>query len=137
MSTATLAAGTKLSITTDGGTTYTQILGIKSPGVPTATASEVKVTPLEETDTERYISGLKDGDSSAISVYRDIADDGQNALKTAAIAKDNVGLKLELPTGEVATFDVALKGWNLEEPEGSSAVSYQVPFKLSGAVTWA
>lgn len=134
--TAKLGAGTKLSITTDGGTTYTQVFGIKGLGATGQTKPEADVTPLEATSKE-YIAGINEGESKTISMFWDEGDAGQAALKAAEVAGDVVGIKIEFPNTKVATFDMVLLGWLVDEPSNTDAMVATVSGRMTGDVTWA
>lgn len=134
MAQATLGAGTKLSISIDGGTTYTQIMKVDGLGATGQTSSEVEVTPLEATSKE-YISGMSDGESKTITVFRDKDDAGQNALKAA---KDTVAkFKVEFANGEVGTFDMVVLGWSMGEPSGDAALTATATGRMTGDIVWA
>ena len=60
------------------------------------------------------------------------------ASKCLALAKAMamVNMKVELTTGRIATFTLAMSGWQINEPAGDGAVVWTAFGKQSGDVIW-
>jgi len=133
---AKLGAGTTLSITTDGGTTYTQINGVDSLGATGQTKPEVDITSLEDT-SKQYIAGINDGESKSITVKWDETDAGQEALAAEAKAGNVAGFKINFANGKSATFDMVLLGWTVDDVSNESAMTATVTGRMTGDIAWA
>lgn len=95
----------------------------------------VETTPISAT-TRTYIPGLKTPPDKEIT-GNDVPGD-VNQEKFLALAKSMaiVNMKVELSNGRIATFTLAMSGWQINEPAGDGVLVWTVFGKQSGDVNW-
>ena len=101
-------AGFKLEISSDGGTTYTEIKQVVDIPDPNGEASDLDATNLASTSKE-YIAGLRDSQSVSITGQRVATDAGQNTLRDHAGDVAPLKFKATFPDGAILTFDATIK----------------------------
>ena len=136
-STAISAQGSSIAINTaeSGEATWTKIKNVISFTGFDGAASEIDVTDLDSTAKE-YRLGLQDHGKFSFEMYIDRTDAGQLALEAARKSGKVVQLKLTLPDGEAATFNVLVKSTPISG--GIDAVlKGSVETRITGDVEWA
>lgn len=143
MADAILVAGTRtlFKVAGDAGD-YLEVEGIRSLGAIGATGSYVDQTTLKDT-TRRYIGGLKDTQESTMRLAVYPGDANQDKLIQAAQNTKNASMKVIMPPDAngkqfVATFDVALSGYQLPEmSDGNTIIEYEISYRMSGEPAFA
>ncbi|WAV92472.1 hypothetical protein NB643_04535 [Oxalobacter aliiformigenes] len=136
-STAISAQGSSIAINTaeSGEATWTKIKNVISFTGFDGAASEIDVTDLDSTAKE-YRLGLQDYGKFSFEMHIDRTDAGQLALEAARKSGKVVQLKLTLPDGEAATFNVLVKSTPISG--GIDAVlKGSVETRITGDVEWA
>ena len=133
---AKIGAGTVMSFEDpDAANTYLPLQEALTIGAIGEQGEFVETTPIAAT-TRTYIPGLKTPPDKEIT-GNDVPGDA-NQEKFLALAKvmAMVNMKVELTTGRIATFTLAMSGWQINEPAGDGAVIWTVFGKQSGDVIW-
>lgn len=132
-----LADGTTTEYSTDAGTTWTALAGLKDIGQVGEEGSFVDVSALSDT-VNKYIAGTSDTPELTLSFYRDVGNTAQQAFFTLAQTKKNVLMRLTFTAQDDSTetmeFDMALAGVKHNVQKGSAIMS-EVKAKQSGQVT--
>lgn len=106
---AQLAQGSKISISTDSGSTWTQIKEVKGITPGGASSSQIDVTDLDSLAKE-YRTGLVDHGTLSFEVNLLETDPGQIACLAAFDAASAVKFQVETST-KTRTFDGSLTKW--------------------------
>lgn len=133
---ATIGAGSTVSFEDpDTPDTFLPLAEVRTIGAIGEQGEFVETTPIAAT-TRTYIPGLKTPPDKEIT-GNDVPGD-VNQEKFLALAKTmaTVNMKVELSNGRMATFVLALSGWQINDVQGGEAVQWTVYGKQSGDVTW-
>lgn len=115
-------------------TAYTKINGLLSFDGFDGAASDIDATDLDSTAME-YISGLRDEGKFGFEAKVLKGDNGQTAVRAARTSGAVTGMKLTLPDGSVATFNVLVK--SIPTSGGVNAIlKGKTDCKISGPVVW-
>lgn len=100
-------------------------------------AEEVDVTTLNEpTGYKRYIQGLKDAGTLAVTGYKEPSDAGQAKLVELYTSGDVVTWTINYSDGSSAEFDGFVKKFNFAEAAPNGALGWSVDIRVSGGVTY-
>lgn len=142
MSNAQRSFGTKLSYSSDSGSTFTAVSGATKIGFPAPEIDEIEVTNHDSTGGYReFLAGLKDAGS--VDFEGEItAETVVSGLTTLFNANTVVSWKIEIPqqTGQTAgatwTFDAYLSKFGEGDAEIDSARTYTGTLRVTGQPTY-
>lgn len=133
---ARIGAGSILSFEDpDTANTFLPLTEALSIGAIGEQGEFVETTPISAT-TRTYIPGLKTPPDKEITGNDVPGDANQEKFLALAKAMVTVNMKVELANGRVATFTLAMSGWQINEPAADGAIVWTVYGKQSGDVTW-
>ncbi len=125
---------------TSGGTatpvTWTEVANVKSFSGFDGESSEIDVTNLASTAKE-FRLGLQDFGSFSFDWDVDLADAGQDAVRTAQASGSVKNWKLTLPNSDTATFTGLVKNATNMTGGVDQIVGGSVSIKITGSVTFA
>jgi Lambda phage tail tube protein, TTP len=128
-----------MTITAGAGTatpaSFTTIAEVKTYSGLDGAASEIDVTHLGSLAKE-FRLGLVDEGGFTFEMNRVQGDPGQVAVFTSRNAGTIKTYKLQLPNGEVATFDAFAKTFPVAGGV-DGVVAHSIALRVSGAVSWA
>lgn len=130
-----ITPGTTVEYSTDGGTTYSALATAKSIGAFGEEGSFIDVTTLSDV-AKKYVGGMTDTPDIELVCYHDSADTALTGFIGAANSRTSVLMRLTFPSGETATFTLALSGYTTSA-ENEGVVTHTFKGKQSGGVTWA
>lgn len=131
---AQLAQKTKISISSDGGTTYVQIKELKGITPSGAASSQIDVTDLDS-DAKEYRTGLLDNGTIALDVNIKEDDPGQVIALAAFDAASSVHFKHETTLYE-RTFEGSMTKWpTIPNSIVDGVLVGSGEIRVSGAVT--
>lgn len=131
-----LGAGCVLSFSTDGGTTWKDLVTALTIGDTGSEGEFVQTTPISST-THTFIPGMQTPPQTQATFNHQPGNTDYKAFIDAAKARQAVKIKKTYTTGDEATFDAALNGYKVTEPTGNEAVKSTVSWQQSGDETWA
>ncbi|WP_263079224.1 hypothetical protein [Endozoicomonas sp. Mp262] len=130
---ASLSVGIKFYLADATGNTFTQIPGIKSPGVTGDKGTFVDATPID-VEGFKYIPALSEGEDRELTFIYYHDNTAQESLRTAAAAQETRKVKMEFTRSKKsAVFEMVLNGWALPEPEFNAATTMVVYAKKNTA----
>lgn len=133
------SVGTKLLVAASAGSTKTAVGGLKSISGIDASADDVEVTDMGNTDGYReYLPGFKDGGEVTVSGYLDGEDAGQARMLELLDSGDVVGCEIKFPTkiGKSWTFKAGVTKFTTSA-DVDDAITFDATLKVSGKPTLA
>ena len=133
------SVGTKLKIAAKTGNTKVEVGGLKSVSGIDASADEVEVTDMGNTDGYReYLPGFKDGGEVSLSGYMDGEDEGQARLYELMESGDVVDCKIQFPAkiGKTWSFKAGVTKFTTSA-DVDDAITFEATLKVSGKPTLA
>ena len=131
---ATDAFGTKWAISTDGGSTFTDVAEVTNVGVLDVKVDTIETSSHDSADQWReFIGGMKDGGELKMEVNYDPAAHG---TIFSNIGGDPIKQKITLTDAgaTVVTFDGIITGFSAEAPYDDKLAG-SITIKVSGAPT--
>lgn len=133
------SVGTKLKVAASTGSTKVEVGGLKSISGIDASADEVEVTDMGNTDGYReYLPGFKDGGEVSVSGFMDGADSGQSRMYDLMESGDVVDCEIVFPTkiGKSWTFKAGVTKFTTSA-DVDDAITFEATLKVSGKPTLA
>jgi hypothetical protein len=130
-----LGAGCSMSFSSDGGTTYKELVNALTIGDSGSEGEFVQTTPIRNT-THTYIPGMQTPPQTSATFNHQPGLTDYKAFIDAAKARQTVKIKKTYTTGDECVFDAALNGYKVNEPEGNGTVKSTVSWQQSGDETW-
>lgn len=133
------SVGTKLLIAPKTGNTDVEVGALSSVSGIDASADEVEVTDMGNTDGYReYLPGFKDGGEVSLSGYMDGEDAGQARLYELMESGDVVDCKIQFPTkiGKTWSFKAGVTKFTTSA-DVDDAITFEATLKVSGKPTLA
>lgn len=133
------SVGTQLLVAASAGSTKTAVGGIKSISGIDASADDVEVTDMGNTDGYReYLPGFKDGGEVTVSGYLDGEDAGQARMLELLDSGDVVGCGIKFPPkiGKSWTFKAGVTKFTTSA-DVDDAITFDATLKVSGKPTLA
>lgn len=133
------SVGTKLLIAPKTGNTDVEVGALSSVGGIDASANEVEVTDMGNTDGYReYLPGFKDGGEVSLSGYMDGEDAGQARLYELMESGDVVDCKIQFPAkiGKTWSFKAGVTKFTTSA-DVDDAITFEATLKVSGKPTLA
>lgn len=133
------SVGTKLLIAAATGNTDVEVGGLSSISGIDASADEVEVTDMGNTDGYReYLPGFKDGGEVSVSGYMDGADAGQSRMYDLMESGDVVDCKIQFPAkiGKTWSFKAGVTKFTTSA-DVDDAITFEATLKVSGKPTLA
>lgn len=133
------SVGTKLLIAPKTGNTDVEVGALSSISGIDASADEVEVTDMGNTDGYReYLPGFKDGGEVSVSGYMDGEDEGQARLYELMESGDVVDCKIQFPEkiGKTWSFKAGVTKLTTSA-DVDDAITFEVTLKVSGKPTLA
>jgi len=138
MSLAIKGQDTTISISTDGGTSYSPIAEVSSfSGIGGGSASVIDATHLKSAAKEKKV-GLPDEGQVSLEMNYIPADVGQIALKTSRASQAEIDIKIELNDGSTSGTTWEFKAYVLSFGKGGGiddVIKASANLEISGAVT--
>lgn len=135
-STEVIAQGAWIELSTDGGTTYNQVLGVASVPRVGSEGTFVEVQDISEL-VKRFTAGVKTPPEWELAFNRIGDDTVQDALIAAAVAGNTVKIQVTYQTGDVVVIDLVLNGYFAEEAaQGDAVQMFAVKGQQSGDATF-
>ena len=132
---AKLGAGTVLAYEGDTAGTYVDLVNATAIGSTGEKGEFIEVTPIAAL-TREYIPGMKTPPDKEITL-NDVFDDvDQEAFLARAKTNATVNMQVTFSNGRVGKFVLAMSGYQVNEPQGNSAVTVTVYGKQSGETEW-
>lgn len=123
---------------TSGGTftpaTFTKINGLQSFTGFDGQASELDNTDMDSTAME-FLLGLKDEGKFTLGIKVIKTDPGQIALRAARTSGLLLPLRLTIPDGSIATFNVLVKSFPTDGAV-NAILKASIETRITGAVVW-
>lgn len=133
------SVGTKLLIAAATGNADVEVGGLSSVSGIDASADEVEVTDMGNTDGYReYLPGFKDGGEVSLSGYMDGEDAGQSRMYDLMESGDVVDCKIQFPAkiGKTWSFKAGVTKFTTSADVGD-AITFEATLKVSGKPTLA
>lgn len=133
------SVGTKLLIAPKTGNTDVEVGALSSVSGIDASADEVEVTDMGNTDGYReYLPGFKDGGEVSMSGYMDGEDTGQARLYELMESGDVVDCKIQFPAkiGKAWSFKAGVTKFTTSA-DVDDAITFEATLKVSGKPTLA
>lgn len=133
------SVGTKLKIAAKTGNTKVEVGGLKSVSGIDASADEVEVTDMGNTDGYReYLPGFKDGGEVTVSGYMDGEDEGQTRMYELLESGDVVDSEIVFPAkiGKTWSFKAGVTKFTTAA-DVDDAITFDATLKVSGKPTLA
>lgn len=133
------SVGTKLLIAAATGNTDVEVGALSSVSGIDASADEVEVTDMGNTDGYReYLPGFKDGGEVSLSGYMDGEDAGQARLYELMESGDVVDCKIQFPAkiGKTWSFKAGVTKFTTSA-DVDDAITFEATLKVSGKPTLA
>ena len=133
------SVGTKLLIAPKTGNTDVEVGALSSVSGIDASADEVEVTDMGNTDGYReYLPGFKDGGEVSLSGYMDGEDEGQARLYELMESGDVVDCKIQFPDkiGKTWSFKAGVTKFTTSA-DVDDAITFEATLKVSGKPTLA
>lgn len=133
------SVGTKLLIAPKTGNTDVEVGALSSVSGIDASADEVEVTDMGNTDGYReYLPGFKDGGEVSVSGYMDGEDAGQARLYELMESGDVVDCKIQFPAkiGKTWSFKAGVTKFTTSA-DVDDAITFEATLKVSGKPTLA
>jgi predicted secreted protein len=133
------SVGTKLLIAPKTGNTDVEVGALSSVSGIDASADEVEVTDMGNTDGYReYLPGFKDGGEVSLSGYMDGEDEGQARLYELMESGDVVDCKIQFPAkiGKTWSFKAGVTKFTTSA-DVDDAITFEATLKVSGKPTLA
>lgn len=133
------SVGTKLLIAPKTGNTDVEVGALSSVSGIDASADEVEVTDMGNTDGYReYLPGFKDGGEVSLSGYMDGEDAGQARLYELMESGDVVDCKIQFPAkiGKTWSFKAGVTKFTTSA-DVDDAITFEATLKVSGKPTLA
>lgn len=133
------SVGTKLLIAPKTGNTDVEVGALSSVSGIDASADEVEVTDMGNTDGYReYLPGFKDGGEVSLSGYVDGEDAGQARLYELMESGDVVDCKIQFPAkiGKTWSFKAGVTKFTTSA-DVDDAITFEATLKVSGKPTLA
>ena len=133
------SVGTKLLIAPKTGNTDVEVGALSSVSGIDASADEVEVTDMGNTDGYReYLPGFKDGGEVSVSGYMDGEDAGQARLYELMESGDVVDCKIQFPAkiGKTWSFEAGVTKFTTSA-DVDDAITFEATLKVSGKPTLA
>ena len=133
------SVGTKLLIAPKTGNTDVEVGALSSISGIDASADEVEVTDMGNTDGYReYLPGFKDGGEVSLSGYMDGEDAGQARLYELMESGDVVDCKIQFPEkiGKTWSFKAGVTKFTTSA-DVDDAITFEATLKVSGKPTLA
>lgn len=133
------SVGTKLLIAPKTGNTDVEVGALSSISGIDASADEVEVTDMGNTDGYReYLPGFKDGGEVSVSGYVDGEDEGQARLYELMESGDVVDCKIQFPAkiGKTWSFKAGVTKFTTSA-DVDDAITFEATLKVSGKPTLA
>lgn len=133
------SVGTKLLIAPKTGNTDVEVGALSSISGIDASADEVEVTDMGNTDGYReYLPGFKDGGEVSVSGYMDGEDAGQARLYELMESGDVVDCKIQFPAkiGKTWSFKAGVTKFTTSA-DVDDAITFEATLKVSGKPTLA
>lgn len=133
------SVGTKLLVAASAGSTKTAVGGLKSISGIDASADDVEVTDMGNTDGYReYLPGFKDGGEVTVSGYMDGEDAGQTRMLELLDSGDVVDCEIRFPAkiGKSWTFKAGVTKFTTSA-DVDDAITFDATLKVSGKPTLA
>ena len=133
------SVGTKLLIAPKTGNTDVEVGALSSVSGIDASADEVEVTDMGNTDGYReYLPGFKDGGEVSVSGYMDGEDTGQARLYELMESGDVVDCKIQFPAkiGKTWSFKAGVTKFTTSA-DVDDAITFEATLKVSGKPTLA
>lgn len=133
------SVGTKLKVAASTGSTKVEVGGLKSISGIDASADEVDVTDMGNTDGYReYLPGFKDGGEVSVSGFMDGADNGQSRMYDLMESGDVVDCEIVFPPkiGKSWTFKAGVTKFTTSA-DVDDAITFEATLKVSGKPTLA
>ena len=132
---AKIGAGTVLAYESDTPDTYVDLVNATAIGATGEQGEFVETTPIAAL-TKEFISGMKTPPDKEITLNDVPGDAVQEAFLAKAKANEQVKMQVTFSNGRVGKFTLALSGYQVNEPEGGSAITVTVYGKQSGDTVW-
>lgn len=133
------SVGTKLLIAPKTGNTDVEVGALSSISGIDASADEVEVTDMGNTDGYReYLPGFKDGGEVSVGGYMDGEDEGQARLYELMESGDVVDCKIQFPAkiGKTWSFKAGVTKFTTSA-DVDDAITFEATLKVSGKPTLA
>lgn len=133
------SVGTKLKIAAKTGNTKVEVGGLKSVSGIDASADEVEVTDMGNTDGYReYLPGFKDGGEVTVSGYMDGEDEGQTRMYELLESGDVVNCEIVFPPkiSKTWSFKAGVTKFTTAA-DVDDAITFDATLKVSGKPTLA
>ncbi len=133
--TATLGAGSIFEVSYDNGASFERVPGMTAIGAVGGQSESLETTAIDEV-ARTYIAGLESPDSKTMTGNYRPENDAQKRFYQAGRNRDNVVLRVTFPTTPLSVnqFDVALLGFQVNEPTPDGAITFTINGQQSGAV---
>ena len=128
-------AGTLTQFSHDGGTTWLDLQGFQEIGTVGTKANTIDRSTIED-QTKRFISGIKEGEDKELEMLWYDGDENQIALRDKASEGAIVKFRHQFKTGDIATYEATLLGWQVSSGSNEDLMKFQVSMKLSGDPVW-
>lgn len=135
--TATLGAGTIFEVSYDDGATFSRVPGMTAIGATGGQAETVETTAIDD-KARTYIAALETPPSKTFTGNYRPDNVDQQRFYQAGRNKEVVIVRVNFPTvpRQVGVQEVALLGFQVEEPSAEGALTFTVNGQASGQANW-
>ena len=123
------------SYTSGGENTWTTLPGVTTTPAAGGTREDIDQTCIAE-DTKRYIAGVFEGNEITLTFHHYTADETQKKFRKLAEAQKIVGIMYEFSDGTTCEFEVSLKTVQMQDPDLSSTLKWDVTMKVNSLPVW-
>ena len=134
MSNAAIGYGTTIAISTNGGTTFTDVAEVFSITPPSDTVDTVDVTHMASPNaTREFVLGLRDPGEASFEMNFVPGSAADTLLQTIRDSRQTVSCRITFPNDATWTFSGILTGYEPEVPV-DDRMTATVTFKVTGSV---
>lgn len=135
--TATLGAGTIFEVSYDDGATFSRVPGMTAIGATGGQSETVETTAIDD-KARTYIAALETPPSKTFTGNYRPDNVDQQRFYQAGRNKEVVIIRVNFPTipRQVGVQEVALLGFQVEEPSAEGALTFTVNGQASGQANW-
>ena len=128
-------AGTLTQFSIDGGTNWLDLQGFQEIGTVGTKANTIDQSTIED-QTKRFISGIKEGEDKELEMLWYDGDENQATLRTKANEGAIVKFRHQFKTGDIATYEATLLGFQVSSGTNEDLMKFTVSMKLNGDPVW-
>ena len=128
-------AGTLTQFSIDNGTNWLDLQGFQEIGTVGTKANTIDQSTIED-QTKRFISGIKEGEDKELEMLWYDGDTSQETLRTKANEGAIVKFRHQFKTGDIATYEATLLGFQVSSGTNEDLMKFTVSMKLNGDPTW-